>query len=307
MSALLACGGSHGHTPPSLDKALVAAMGAADHVQTPWRCAAADGPKLAAEQLPNDWQTADHSLRHGAKSELSIGVVADAGGAAPQTLAALGRLRAQLDAAHVDLVVALGGMGGAQPALEATLGVLADHAPWPVVALPGELESMSAQVAAITALRARHEVVLDGRLVRWIELPGITLGTVPGAGDLARLVAGTDGCAWQLADITGLYGELAARSGLRIAALAEAPRELVDGEATGEVELTPGQPIDLVLHGPTHPAPSPAQSGGRDGAHVALSPGTSDATTRLPETRKPSAGLLVIHGTAWTWRPLVDH
>ncbi len=296
--------------PPHLGKALVAALGAADHAQLPWRCTAADLPTLAAEQRSRTTGSSPSTrLRHGAKSELAIAVIADAGGAAPQTVAGLGRLRAQFDQAHVDLVLALGGMGATQPELEATLGVLADRATWPVVALPGDLESMPAHVAAIAALRARHDAVVDGRLVRWIELPGATIGTLPGAGDLARLVAANG----RLRLATGrhhacLYAELAARPGLRIAALAEAPRELVAGEATGELALTRRRSaIDLVLHGPTRPAPSPAQSGSRDGARVLLSPGTSDATTRLPETGPAAAGLLVIRGNAWSWRPLVDH
>ncbi len=75
---------------------------------------------------------------------------------------------------------------------------------------------------------------------------------------------------------------------------------------TGEAPFT-AEEIDLIVHGPTTEAPSPASTGTRDGSAVALTPGTSDATTRLPDpARKPSAGLLTIDGTAWRWRPLVD-
>jgi hypothetical protein len=44
-----------------------------------------------------------------------------------------------------------------------------------------------------------------------------------------------------------------------------------------------------------------------DGAAVALSPGTADATTRLPGPRRSTtAGLLTIHGAVWKWRPIAD-
>jgi hypothetical protein len=177
-----------------------------------------------------------------------------------------------------------------------------------VVAVPGDLEPVSAEVAAVAALRARGVLVLDGRGVRTIEGPGATIGVIPGAGSEARLVAGADGCAWTADDVSALYRELAALPGLRIAASAEAPRELAGGEPTGELALVPAdaQPIDLLLHGPTRPAPTPERHGGRDGAHVGLSPGTADATTRLPQTPDPAGGLLVIRAGAWTWRPLVD-
>jgi hypothetical protein len=292
-------------------------LNAAEHTRAPWRCVADDLPEPAAGSF-GKWQLAGHSLTHPAAPQLVIGVVADAGGADPKTLAALGRMRAKLDEAQVELVLVLGGMGTTQPELEATLGVLAKPSS-PVVALPGDLEAVGAETAAIAALTAKGSPVIDGRLVRWIELPDATIGTVGGAGSVLRLAAGGDGCAWQPEDVLELYKDLAERPGLRIAALAEPPRE----GSSGELELGVGPPIatlpgmapppnggavsiDVVLHGPAHPAPSAAQAGGRDGARVGLSPGTSGATPRLPETRPPAAGLLTLHGTAWSWKPLLD-
>ena len=306
LLALAGCGSSGSATSaaPRIGSALAATIAAADHDHTPWRCSGTR--ELAAdEKLAGDWELAGGALKR-TKGELVIGVIADAGGSDPKTLAALGRLHGKLEAEQATLVIALGGMGGTQPELEATLAAVAGT--WPVVAVPGDLEPVPAEAAAIAALRARGTLVLDGRRVRTIEGPGATIGVIPGAGSEARLVAGGDGCAWTADDISALYGELSALPGLRIAASAEAPRELAGGEPTGELALVPGdaQPIDLVLHGPTRPAPTPERHGGRDGAHVGLSPGTADATTRLPETRSPAAGLLVIRAGAWAWRPLVD-
>jgi hypothetical protein len=300
-----ACGGAK--PPPAAERigaALEAAFAAADHVRAPWRCAAADLPDPDLPAIPG-WHAEARGLARGS-DELVVGVIADAGGAAPKTLAALGRLREKIDAAHADAIVALGGMGETEHDLEATLGVLAASRAGkpavPLLALPGDLESMTAEVAAIATLRAHGAIVLDGRLVRRLGASGATLEAVPGAS--APIDA--DGCAWTPADVARNYDELAAGSGLRVALVAGAPREEHASEVVGELALVPDAAIDVVVHGPAWPEPSPARNGGRDGARVALSPGTSDASPRLPETRAPAAGVLAIHGQAWTWTPLVD-
>jgi hypothetical protein len=308
FAMLAACGGKKppASAAPRLANALAAALTAAEHTKAPWRCVAEDLPEPIAT-LPKPWKLAGHALEHDNDKDhdLVIGVVADAGGADPKTLAALGRLRAKLDEAHADLVLALGGMGTTQRELEATLGVLAKPSS-PVVALPGDLESVAAETAAIAVLAAKGTPVVDGRLVRWIDLPDAVIALLPGAGSSLRLAAGGDGCAWQADDVLQLYQQLSAKPGLRIAALAEAPREEHTGEPSGEPELAVGPAIDLIVHGPTQPAPSPARSGGRDGTRARVSPGTADATPRLPETHAPAVGLLTVHGTTWTWKPLVD-
>src|SRR5207237_2724751 len=112
-----------------------------------------------------------------------------------------------------------------------------DHAAYPLVALPGDLEAVPAHLAALAALGKRGDAIVDGRLARWIELPGATIVTIPGAGAAARLVAGDDGCAYRAAELAQLFAELSAKPGLRIAASAEAPRHDVAGEPTGELAL----------------------------------------------------------------------
>ncbi len=310
--AVVACKGSDVLAPVGarVGPSLSAALAAVETVRTPWRCASADLPAVATETLTiheHSWKLADHAMVLDAKGPVTIGVVADAGGAAPATVAVLGRIRTQL--ATADLVITLGGMGATQPELEATLGALADRAPWPIVALAGDLEPASAQLAAIAALRARGHVVVDGRLVRRIEVPGASIATIPGAGTIARLVARGDGCGYSPQDVTEIFAELTARPGLRIIASAEAPRVTVDGDPAGDLALTPSaqQQIDLALYAPAGNPESPARTGGRDGAAIALTPGTCDATTRLPGPRHaPSAGLLTITGNTWRWKPVVD-
>jgi len=287
---------------------LAAVLAAADQTRAPWRCAALDTPSLADAPLATGerhWQLGGHMLRRTDNDDVvAIAVIADAADASPRTIAALARLRAELEKSSPDLVLTLGGMGATQAELEATLGTLGDHAPWPVVAMPGDLEPMSAHVAALANLRRRASNVLDGRLVRWIEQPGVTIATLPGAGARERLVASDDGCQWRADEVAKLYTELTTKPGIRVAASSEAPRTTVDGEPAGELGLVPPQPIELALSGPVAPGASPPRSGSRDGARIVLSPGTADGVRRLPDAHAPTAGLLVVRAGMWTWRPL---
>lgn len=305
-----ACGtSSPAPSAPRIGNVLAAVLAAADDTRAPWRCAALDTPAFADRAIATGerrWQLGGNTLKRiGGDDVVAIGVVADAANASPRTIAALGRLRGELEKSAPDLVLALGGMGATQAELETTLGTLAERAPWPVVALPGDLEPTTAHVAALAALAKRGATVVDGRLARWIELPGVTIATLPGAGARERLVAGDDGCRWRADDIAKVSSELSAKPGMRVIASSEAPRTTVGGEPAGELALVPAQPIEIALHGPVSPAPSPAAAGSRDGARAILSPGTADAMRRLPDAHTPSAGILVIRAGTWSWRPLV--
>lgn len=311
LCLVVACGSSPPATPVGsrVGPALTAALGAFDQARAPLQCAT-PGPKLADEtlKLGRTWQLTGTTVTSTAdRGPITIALVADAGGSAPATLAALGRLQTQL--ADADLILALGGMGSTEAELEATLGTLAERAKGPVIAIAGDLEPYPALVQAIAKLRARNKPVLDGRRARTIEVPGATIATLPGARSPQRLAAGADGCGYTVANVGALLAELTPKPGLRIMASAEAPRTTIDGEATGELALRPGalSEIDLIVHGPVTETPTPAKSGTRDGTATALTPGSSDATTRLPDpARKASAGLLTIDGPTWKWKPLVD-
>lgn len=306
---LAGCGGGSSSTPAGaqIGPALTAALAAADQARAPWRCAAPDGP-VGPDETIGTWKLTRHTLSStGKPSEIVVGAIADAGGAAPATLAALGRLRAKL--ARADLVVVLGGMGTTQAELEATLGVLGDKASFAMVAVPGDLESMPALAGATKALRARGVAVFDGRFVHEIEAPGLSIAIIAGASARGRLVAVDDGCEYRDADAAAALVSLTARPGIRIAATAEAPRSMRAGDATGEQALTAGAgvEVDVALHGPIAAGASRPRSGARNGDAVALTPGVVDATPRLPgPATTPTAGLLTVSGDAWSWKPVTD-
>jgi hypothetical protein len=309
--ALGACSGrSSAPVGTRIGPALAAALAAAEEAREPWRCAAQDGPSAAEEMLATGarkWQLGARVMRLDGDGPIAMGVIADAAGSAPVTLAALGRLRAGFE--RVDLVLSLGGMGATRAELDAVFAALTDRATWPLVALPGDLEPAGVQAEAIAAARQRGGAVVDGRLVQRIELPAATIALVPGAGAASRLVAGADGCAYRADDATAAFADLTPREGLRVLASAEAPREIIEGEATGERTLTvsAGQQIDIALHGPASGAATPSRSGKRDGAAISLTPGSSDATPRWPGPRRsPTAGVLTMNGNAWSWKSIVD-
>ncbi len=284
-----------------MGNALTAMLNTADNSRAPWRCSGLREHSADAT-LGDGWRIVEGRLRYSGTDRLVIGVVADAGGSDPKTIATLGRIRQALEAEGVNLVLTLGGMGSTRAELTATLGALAS--PRPTVALPGDLESMPALHAAIADLRARGRSIVDGRGIEAIESPSALLGIIPGVGSEYRSTAGKDGCTWTASDVSDSFREWSRFPGLRIAVSAEAPRETIDGEITGEVALMPDQAIDILLHGPAQAGPSPAAQGGRDGARVSLSPGTADATPRLPPIRGSAAGLLAIDGHKWSWRPI---
>jgi len=304
-----ACGGRS--SPPTgarLGPAIAAALVAADEAREPWWCAAPDDQSRPAESIAigaRTWQLDGGTLKLDATGDVTIGVIADAAGAAPATLAALGRLRGRLE--RVDLVISLGGMGATRRELEAVFTALADRAVWPLIAIPGDLELVEDQAAAIATARQRGVSVIDGRRVHRIELGRLTIALVAGAGSPARLTAGADGCTYRAEDVSAAFADLTPRAGLRILASAEPPRSGGVDEPTGDLGLNArsGQQIDVALHGPTASAASPARTGGRDGLAVPLSPGSCDATTRLPGPyRFPSAGVLSVRGDTWTWTPI---
>lgn len=305
LIALAACGGSSspGTNGSSHGSSLASGSGSADAVAgVP--CAGESVPELDAATL-GAWKASGHTMSKPGGAAV-IGIVADAGGADPTTLAALGRLRGKLDGEHVDAVISLGGMGKTEPEIEAVLAALATGAPWPLVAIPGDLEPAAAHEQAVQALVAKKALVVDGRRVRYLDAgEAATLGTIPGVGSSLRSPAGADGCMWSPADVEAVVGTLTDKPGLRVLVTAEAPRGSAGGDATGELGLAPGKPVDLLVHGAADEA-SPAASGKRDGGGISLSPGAADATGRLSGPRIPTAGVLTLKDGAWTWKVLAD-
>jgi hypothetical protein len=302
-----ACGPAEGPTRSGARlAAAIAATVDAEHLERrPWRCASPDPPRTTrrAIQATRHWDLEGGALTGRGAAPALIGAVADAGGGAPPTLTSLRHLAQQLREA--DVVLALGGMGTTRVELEATLGVIAKEVRGVLIALPGDLESVGALSAAVEALVAQGRAVVDARQLTRVQLADTSIAFVPGAGAPARLVAGSEGCQYRPEDAAAVIAGLSVLTGVRVLALAEAPRVVHDGEVMGTWALTPSSrhPVDVLLYGQSANRPSRGRTGRKDGAAVALTPGASDSAPRLPPPRgRPSAGLLEVGRGTWSWK-----
>jgi hypothetical protein len=276
-------------------------------------CASLDGSDaiVTTAQVGSGWTLTHRTLTQAAgpaAATATIGVIADAGGAAPATLAALGRLRAQLDAAHIDALIILGGMATTADDLGAAWTALAANATFPTVVVPGDLEPAAAHAAAIASAQQHHLPVIDGRQIRWLELANATVALLPGVGAASRHAAGNAGCGYTAAELHDVVAALADRPTLRVLAAVESPRTFTSlSDATGDLVLPTDARArpDVVLHAAADSATG-ATTGGRDGNAIPLSPGPADATPRLAPRHHPTAGVLVVAGDRWTWRVLAD-
>ena len=215
-------------------------------------------------------------------------MIADAGGAAPATLAALGRLRTKLAAA--ELVVTLGGMGADQAQLEATIGALAPpDSKAPIVVVPGDLEPIDALEKAVAALAARKVPALDGRRVERIALTDATTrarrrrprSRAPRR--RRRLRRARDRSRLDRADARRLEHAPDPR---RLGSAAHDRRRVRVPHATGDLPPDAIAGADLVLAGAIDTA-SAMRSGARDGNAIALAPGLRRRDARRPPDRRP--------------------
>ncbi len=164
------------------------------------------------------------------KRHVLVGVVADARGATPETLAAARAATVAFAAAHADVVISLGGQGQRREDIEAVLGALAAEGAWLLVALPGDREDVEAHRAAIAALAARGLPVVDGSKLGMLVVDGVAVALLPGApaaadGRTHGLVAGADGCAREAGDLAAVATRLAAEPGPRMIASHRPPRQ----------------------------------------------------------------------------------
>ncbi len=279
LAALLAaaCGSSE---PPDtastevgrgLAAGLVTAVERAAPVAEPFRCAELAATSATTASVTELGKRAGRALalegdrlrigpaEEGART-LVAGVVSDARGASPATLAQLGRVRAEFEREKVELVVSLGGMGTSEAELTQVLGALARDAPWVVWAIPGEREAIPAHRAAVAGLAAAGYPVFDAARVRLVEVDGAVLASFPGAEEPSQLLAGAEGCVHGPGDAAALAVRLAAQKGVRVWAGHSPPRQ--SGPEAGDVALggvhvgeralaaaLPAARADLVLHG----------------------------------------------------------
>jgi hypothetical protein len=296
--------------------ALQRGISAAAAVTLPWPCAEpASFAETRAFQLEG-WQINGPVLQPAtARTAFIVGFIADAGGATPATEAQLRRAARAFADEQVDVVVSLGGMASDAAQIESVLRVLATGVPYPVVAIPGDLEAIGAHRAAIDVLRRQGLRVIDGSLVRWVHLGIATLATLPGARHQGQLAAGPEGCGFDDNAIEATAQQLGRADGLKILASWAAPRSGGSFDENAEVktgvvgdwalrQAMDRHHVDLMVAGePVKVAAEALGNGSSKERSRLLFTGFSDAEPRMPVRGRPARpSVLVLHLTRSTWR-----
>ncbi len=222
LVALVACGSKDEGPSDELRAAtrdiargIARAVEASEEVAEPFRCATLDPPEttevelgtVGDRQATRSGQLVRMTGKRG-DATLVLGLVADARGTAPETIATLGRLRAQLVDAGAEVLVLLGGMGKDQDELVTHLRLLTENASWPVLVIPGGREEIPAMRKAIAQVGGDGAQILDGSRVRFLTMDGVVLATLPGVASPERLLSRSLGCVYEQADIDELARRL---------------------------------------------------------------------------------------------------
>jgi hypothetical protein len=184
------------HGAAAMADALARTLEAAPQRTRPKRCALASpqGPATLEAGKRTFRRRGDELVAEG-RGQVVMGIVADARGAAAETLRRARRVREAFARAGVQVVVSLGGMGESKEELEEILGALADRR-WLLAALPGDREPLADHAEAIRQLQARGLPAVDAAALRVLRVGEVALAPFPGVAlDGHGLVAGPDGCA----------------------------------------------------------------------------------------------------------------
>ena len=291
---------------------LVEHLGTSLQLSAPHRCARIQ-PGLHAPVMPDmRWSVTDAILSidsYADKKALLIAALADARGNDAVTLRATEIMREKFIQEKVDLVVSLGGMGKNKESIQAVLAELSRDAPYLLVALPGDRESVDAHRQAIRELTDSGARILDGATYRFLRLGSVLLATMPGIAMTANLIAGNEGCEHTGDDVKALLDLLSAEEATVVLASYAPLREQGDHASdrgvgaihTGETLLSPllgSAALSVVIHGMVEqesPTPRGKVRPGRGPSSI--------ATGSLDPLTGPSAALLLsIAGKKLSWR-----
>ncbi len=316
--ALAACGSSsqppdHGELAGrELARGIAAMTAAAKDIAEPYHCASLAGstPEVSLK-LDTPTASLEVSGRAAALHPADPGPVraaflADARGARPQTTQRLRELGNRLAAEKVHLIVSLGGMATERDDLLELLGALAE-ARIPIVAIPGDRESIPDHRAAIAQLVSAGAPILDGSVVRVVSAGDIVIATFPGVERAEQLIAGADGCQHTAEDAAALSRDLASRTtALKVwAGYAPAQQRAADASDLGLSgvhigELSLAEPVAasgaaLMIHAMTDDAVFGPEAGETAlGTLTSLATGPVEALSIQRPRRPPVSGSVVV-------------
>jgi hypothetical protein len=210
------------------------------------------------------WCSPPASLRFvgkslGQRGRLRLGVVGDAGDAAPESRAALARFVDTFAQRKVDAVVALGNLGTSEPEMTEVLTTLT-RAGAPLLVLAGESEPRAAFDAAIEKARAGGHDVVDLVGTPLVDAGGIDIVAVSGAR------AAANDCHHDEADLAALARAAGGRWRPLVLLAYAAPKRDQDNALDWEAGQHVGDPLVLDLINALYPNAalfaSPPSAGG---------------------------------------------
>ncbi|MBL4635599.1 MAG: hypothetical protein JKY56_17195 [Kofleriaceae bacterium] len=229
---------------------------------SPYRCAR---PKSTPGRVPSFANTGTSlvdgilELDRSVEGPLHVAFVGDSRGAHAHTITQTTQLLTALSSENLELLVSVGGLGTNLHDIKSILSVLSSDKRVPLIAYPGDRESVGDHRQAIDELAKDGRTVIDGSSFPLIAMGPLLLAGLPGIPYSSNLVSGDEGCIYTLDDANQLIASIPDSDRKVIlttyAPLAGLPTELGQSGIPVGVKVASAQssdpPIWAVIHGLT--------------------------------------------------------
>lgn len=187
-----------------LGNALAKQIPGALSTRVPFRC----NRTQKGTQLPDSLTRLGLTLADGVVSlpakeskTVTIAFVSDSRGAHPQALTQTTRLSEHLAKEEIDLIVSVGGLGTEHADIKQVLSALSSQTKTPLLAFPGDRESVRDHRNAIDELANEERAIADGSTFPLIGIGPVLLAGLAGIPYASNLVAGDKGCIYDEQDL----------------------------------------------------------------------------------------------------------
>ncbi len=276
---------------------------------SPYRCAR---PKSTPGRVPSFANTGT-SLVDGilefdrsVEGPLHVAFVGDSRGAPAHTITQTTQLITALASEKLELLVSVGGLGANLHDIKLVLSVLSSDKRVPLIAYPGDRESVGDHRQAIDELAQDGRTVIDGSSFPLIAMGPLLLAGLPGIPYFSNLISGDEGCVYTLDDANQLIASIPDSDRKVVlttyAPLAGLSTELGQSGIPLGVDVASAQssdpPIWAIVHGLTRSPQLPAK-----GTVAAKSPPLAVIAGSLdPSEGKGDALILSISRKRIDWR-----
>ncbi len=139
---------------------------------------------------------------------LHVAFVGDSRGAPVHTITQMTQLFTALATEKLELLVSVGGLGANLHDIKSVLTVLSSDKRVPLIAYPGDRESVGDHRRAIHELAKDGRTVIDGSSFPLIAMGPLLLAGLPGIPYSSNLISGDEGCMYTLDDANQLIASI---------------------------------------------------------------------------------------------------